>query len=120
MTTLTKQLAELFRKANQAALSADPGEGLENDGGTCNMDCPAFRVDRARESTIRAAAELAGVEVYAFNWFGGRKWFWLRVTLHGQANRRSRMAEAAARVLRSAAEQNTIPGFNACMYCQAD
>jgi hypothetical protein len=124
MATATKskveQLAELFIRASLAAEQADPGEGLENDGGTCNLDSPAFRVDRCREATIRQAADLAGVSVCAFTWFGGRRWYWLNVPLRGQANRRSKMACAAGKVLRDAADAGEIKGLEACMYMQSD
>jgi len=117
---LVEQLADLFRRAEQAALAADPGDGLHNDGGTSNFDTPAFRIERVRQATIETAAKLAGVGVCQFDWFSGKTWYWLHVTLRGQGSRRSKMAEAAARVLRQSAEANEIPGFRACLYCQAD
>lgn len=129
MMTIGKELivdalADLFRRAEAAALAADPGDGLENDGGSCNFDTPAFRVERMQEATIQEAARLAGVRVEPFNWFGGRRWFWLMVTLRGQGNRRSKMMEAAQRVLNAAAPEagrtGIHPGFRACGYYQMD
>ena len=125
MTTMSTQeiqakLTELFIRAEMAALAADPGPGPEHDGGTCNLDSPAFRVDRLRQSVIEAAAKDADLSVTDFTWFRGQRWFWLRTTTNGMANRRSTMAEAADKVLRAAQEANEIPGFHACLYCQAD
>jgi hypothetical protein len=111
-------LATLLLRAKQAATDADPGEGLENDGGTCNLDTPAFRIDRWRESDVMQAAEVAGVQVTAFTWMGGRRWFWLNGCTKGQANRRCRMMEAAQSVIREG--ETLIAGFHACGYCQCD
>jgi hypothetical protein len=119
-SVITDWLADLFARAKQAALDADPGDGPENDGGTCNLDTPAFRAKGCRSSVIQAAAERAGLSVSEFHWFGGKRWWWLHVPLLGQANRRATMAEAAARVLREAAESGEWPAFGACLYCQMD
>lgn len=108
-------LTGLFRRAETAAMEA--GVDLE-DGGTCNLDHPAFRIDRVRESSIQKIATRAGLDVTPFQWFGGRKWFWLNVPLYGQANRRARMAQAASKVLQEG--EKTIKGFSACCYCQMD
>lgn len=112
---IVKKLADLFKRANEAAIAADPGEG--QDGGTCNLDSPAFRIERGRKATIEAAAAEAGVTVYEFDWFR-KKWFWLNVACHGQANRRTTMVQAAGKVLREA--EGTIPGFHASVYYQMD
>jgi len=117
MTTLTKidreTLTQAFREAAAAALAADPGEGLENDGGTCNFDTPAISLPGMREKAVQACAEAAGITASAFDWLGGRRWFFVHVPTFGQANRRTRMAEAACRRLKEL-------GLNAVMYCQAD
>jgi hypothetical protein len=113
-----ERLIDLLQRANAAAVAADPGES--SDGGTCNCDTPAFRIERARETEIEELAQAAGVRVTSFTWFGGRRWFWLNVPLYGQANRRSTMMEAAQRVLRDAEESNLIPGLKTCGYHQMD
>jgi len=113
---LVSKLAAILQRAHAAAVAADPGEG--NDGGTCNMDTPAFRIDRVKETTIQKAANLAGVEVMRFGWLGRDSWYWLRVPLLGQGNRRSTMMKAAQKVLNDSAPQ--IPGFHACGYYQMD
>ncbi len=41
-------LADTFKLAQAAAVAADSGD----DGGTCNMDTPAFTIPRVREATI--------------------------------------------------------------------
>lgn len=111
-------LADLFMEANLTAALADPG--ADQDGGTCNMDSPAFRVKGTKQSTIEAAAKMAGLQVVDFTWFAGQKWYWLGVTLNGQGNRRAAMSTAAAHVLAGAEDAGIIPGFEACQYCQMD
>lgn len=117
-------LADLFRRAEDAAVHADPGDGFENDGGTCNMDTPAFRIDRMPKTVIEEAARRAGVSVCEFTWFGGRRWYWLNVTMNGQGNRRSKMMTAAQRVLNDACPDagrvGIHSGFKACGYYQMD
>jgi hypothetical protein len=115
MTTLAKidraTLIHAFREAAAAALAADPGQ--DADGGTCNFDTPAIRLPGVREKFIRECAAVAGLEASPFDWFGRRRWFFVFVPLKGQANRRSRMAEAATRRLKEL-------GLDAVLYCQAD
>ncbi len=115
MTTLAKidreTLVHAFREAAAAALAADPGP--EADGGTCNFDTPAIRLPGIRERFIRECATAAGISASAFDWLGGRRWFFVFVPMNGQANRRSIMAEAACRRLKQL-------GLPAAMYCQAD
>jgi hypothetical protein len=115
MTTLSKitreTLVHAFREAKAAALAADPGQ--EADGGSCNFDTAAIRLPSVREKFVQECAAEAGISASAFDWFGGRRWFFVFVTMHGQANRRSIMAEAAYRRLKEL-------GLHAAMYCQAD
>lgn len=92
--------------------------------------CEAYYDERTRHAWCRvwtcrnygwSCSDLSynlGVGVSDFNWFGGRRWYWLHVTTNGHANRRSRAAEAATRVLKAAMAE--IPGFHACVYYQAD
>jgi len=110
--TKVETLADIFRQAKLAAEQA--GQNTE-DGGTCNLDSPAFQCKGMRESTIKAAAELAGVDVCDFRWFGG-KWFWLSSFLEGQANRRARMSQAATQVMRELAPE----WMSVCQYCAID
>jgi hypothetical protein len=108
-------LAEILTKAKEAALAADIDH---SDRGTCNCDTPAFRIEGARDSAIQRAAKLAGVECQPFKWFGGQRWYWARVPLHGQGGRREVMMEAAQKVLHDNAHR--IPAMKACGYHQMD
>jgi hypothetical protein len=109
-------LIDAFRRAELASLSAKGDE----DGGTCNIDTPAFRIDRCSEGQIQDAAQRAGVRVDSFTWLGGRRWFWLEVTTYGQGNMLARMSTAASKVLSALETAGTVPGFHACQYCQMD
>lgn len=113
-TKRIKEIAAALTAAANAAREADAANS--EDGGTCNFDAPAFRVERAAEKTIEAAAVEAGLTVCSFTWFG-KKWFWLNVC-EGMANRRSRMATAAAKALREF--EATVKGFHASCYYQMD
>lgn len=96
--------------AERAAIEADPGP--DADGGSCNFDSPVLTLPGARAATVAKIAKEAGVELSETTWLGKRRWF-VRTTTNGQANRRSRMAEAACRVLRNA-------GLDAMMFYHAD
>ena len=114
-----RMLADLLKAAHAAAVAvAEAGAG--EDGGSCNFDTPAFRVDGMQKTTIQKAAEMAGVKVMDIKWLGGQVWFWLIVPTPGMADRRTRCMEAAQRLLNQAAEAATIPGFRACGYYQCD
>ena len=110
-----KLLVEAFKAAEKAAVEADPGQ--DGDGGSCNFDSPSFRVKGIQEKTVDKLAEEAGVRVTSFNRFGSRA-YWLRTTTNGQAMRRTTMAEAATRALRS--YEDKIAGFTAFTYYQVD
>jgi len=115
MTALAKidreTLVHAFREAKAAALAGDPGQ--DADGGTCNFDTPAIRLPGIREKFVAECAAEAGISASAFDWLGGQRWFFVHVPTHGQANRRSIMAEAACRRLKEL-------GLQAVMYAQAD
>jgi hypothetical protein len=106
-------LVAAFKAARQAADTA--GFNAE-DGGTCNLDSPAFRLKGASEAKLRASAQAAGIGVSPFTWFGGRRWFWLTGVTLGQGNRRARMSAAATKALKAA----HVPGLEVCEYCQMD
>lgn len=93
-------LALALRRAEAAAIAADPGEN--GDGGSCNFDTVVLRLPGWRAKDIAKAAELSGVRVEKM----GSKWlgatgYWVWCTMHGQANRRTAMMEAAYKVLRN-------------------
>jgi hypothetical protein len=110
------KLTGYLKRAAEAAKAADPGP--DADGGTCNFDSPAFRLDRVPQKDIEAAAEAAGVRVVDFTWFAGSRWFWLSGVTNGQGNRRTRMMEAAQAVLDEAAAE--IPCMCSSGYYQMD
>ena len=110
------KLAQALRESCNAATQAEPGD----DDGSCNLDQPVIRIPGAKGSaTIRAAAQLAGVEVDCFEWIGG-SWFFVRCPLSGMAEKRSRMAIAASRVLEELANSGSVPGLRATCWLQAD
>jgi hypothetical protein len=110
---LHAQLVTAFRAAREAANDA----GLnDEDGGTCNLDSPAFRLKGVTKRVIERAARQAGCGVSDFTWFGGHRWFWLQCGLLGQGNRRSRMSRAATDALKEA----NVSGMEVCEYCQMD
>jgi hypothetical protein len=76
-----KTLVHAFREATAAALAADPGQ--EADGGSCNFDTAAIRLPGVRERLVLECAAEAGISASAFDWFGGRRWFFVFVTMHG-------------------------------------
>lgn len=105
-------MAEAFRVAKAAGLAA----ATDEDGGTCNMDSPAFRVKGVRAALVHQAAEMAGVTVCDFKWWSGSRWWWLGGFLQGQGNCRQRMSTAATQALKAAK-----PDFmEVCQYCQMD
>lgn len=118
-TERIEALAEVLRAGVAGALAADPGPGQEHDGGSCNFDTPAFRVEGMRRAGIEQAAALAGISVTEIRWFGCR-WYWAGVPLNGQAERRSRMSGAADRAMREQAERRPVDGLKLCEYQQAD
>lgn len=113
-----KVLTEGFKLAKAAAQAADPGDGLENDGGTCNFDSPAFNIPRINTTVLEQAAADSGCRVNDFTWFG-KRYYWLGVDTKGQANRRTRMAEAAYRVLKDYLSA-TMPQAHVAFYQQMD
>lgn len=124
MTKKEKRIAELAEAFETAKKSAEAYQNSD-DGGSCNLDSPTIyykrsgdpeRLGKSAELTaddVQKAAEMAGVSVWQWklwksscfvvNWSGMR----------GQANRRSRMAEAFSKSLEKS-------GFGAGMFCQAD
>jgi len=104
-------LVNALKAAEKAALEADPGPGLENDGGTCNMDSPMIYLPGVRAAKITAAAKEAGIEVDRLHGRAG-EWF-VRTTTNGQANRRTLMARAACKAIK-------LAGFQGRMFFHAD
>ena len=108
-------LAKCLDLAKQAAIEAGKNE---EDGGTCNLDCPAFQIPGMPDSIIQTAATVAGVTCSKFKWFGAKRWYWVTGFLLGQGNRRSRMSDAATKMLKQCLAE--YPEIKVCEYCQMD
>lgn len=83
------------------------------DGGTCNFDAPVLHLDRWNAKKIKQAAEEAGSG--AFRWTCGKFMMgWVFATKSsGQANRRTRRAEAISEALKA-------KGYDASVYYAMD
>lgn len=90
-------LIEALKRANEAAISADPGP--DDDAGTCNFDSPAIKLPRMRNDAAEQVSQITGVRLAKFSAWGSG-WFWVLVDMRGQGNRRTKMMEAALKVLK--------------------
>lgn len=83
------------------------------DGGTCNFDAPVLRLDRWNAKKIKQAAEEAGSSAFKWDW-GRTVMGWVfSPKSSGQANRRSRRAEAISEAMKA-------KGYDAGMYYAMD
>jgi hypothetical protein len=91
------QWADALKEANQAALDAKQGD----DGGTCNFDTPVLDFTGWRPTQIEVLSRLSGIPVgeKMNGYWKNCRFVW--VILEGQANMRSRMAEAAVKKLQA-------------------
>jgi hypothetical protein len=103
------KLIETIKRANKAALLIDN----EEDGGTCNFDTAIIKLDRWREEEIQQVSKETGIRIgeRLSGWHKGFRFVFTE--MYGQANRRTRMAEAAYKSLEK-------DGFEVSMYYQAD
>lgn len=104
-----------FDKLEADILTADKtAQAVTNkeDGGTCNFDTPVINLGKLRKADRKRLAMLDwNVEpVESTVWKG---WYYVFVTLDGQAACRTRMAQAAVKSL-------TESGWDAVVYYQAD
>lgn len=102
------KLRDDLKALQKVAETADSPE----DGGTCNFDAPSIEWNRANEKKMKQAAKEAGTGVFKWKLYGHTRWVF-SVPGGGQANRRSRKAEAMTEYLKA-------KGYNAMTYCQAD
>ena len=82
------------------------------DGGTCNFDSVILKIKIPAELAPQTWVQLDKMLVRDY----GRMWrgcYMVDIPLSGQANRRTRMAEAACKELNNA-------GYNAFLYYQCD
>ena len=106
-------LVKAFKDAVAAALAADAGPGLENDGGTCNYDTPVIILKGCRLGQVEAAAKQAGITTDKMSGRHCAGNYFVYVPLHGQAMRRTKMAEAATKSLKAS-------GYEARTWYHAD
>lgn len=100
-----------FDKLERALMNADKAArqfAESKDSGTCNFDTPVIRI-KATEKQM-ASLDYKVIKVDEKGW---RDCWFVFIPLMGQANRRTRMAEAAARSL-------IADGFEAGVYYQMD
>lgn len=110
---LTGKYAKLrddLREALRIGRAAE--DAAPEDGGTCNFDAAAIRLPRWNSALIEQAAQEAGSHCFDWNLWGTKSWVFCPDT-RGQANARSRNAEAMTRALQAM-------GYDAMDYCQAD
>lgn len=100
-------LTHAFTAARQAAEAVE-----SNDGGTCNLDTPIVYLNGVRRTVVEEAAEAAGINVDKTRFFGRPCWF-VFVPMRGQAELRSKCAEAACRALKA-------QGLESSVWYQAD
>lgn len=108
-------LIQGFKDAAQAAREA--AVRVLYDGGACNFDTPAFRIERVHKPTLMALVAPSGLTVSEFTWFG-KKWFWLNLPTYGQGDRRTRASQAAVDVLNQLVTK--VPGLQVRHYMQMD
>lgn len=83
------------------------------DGGTCNFDAPVLHLERWNAQKIKQAAKEAGGSAYQWKW-GRTVMGWVfSPRSSGQANRRSRRAEAISNAM-------AAKGYSAGMYYAMD
>lgn len=92
-----EKIKAAFLAAKTAGLKADPG--ADHDGGTCNFDTPEFRMKGARATVLEKIAASVGLYVTRRMGGYGSGYFLLGGCSHGQAARRTTMAEAATKAL---------------------
>ena len=110
--TTPKFSADKLVEALQAAAKAAEDAAQCEDGGTCNFDTAVLRLPGVRETKVQEAAQRAGVRLEKIE-FLGRPGYFVFVGFAGQANRRTRQAEATAKALKS-------HGFRVAMWYHAD
>lgn len=83
------------------------------DGGTCNFDAPVLHLDRWNAAKIEQAAEEAGGGAFKWTWSGKLMGWVFDTNSSGQANRRSRRAEAISAAMKK-------KGYSASVYYAMD
>lgn len=108
-----KAVTEALQQAREVAKLADPVE----DWGTCNLDSVVLRFPKGtRKAAIREMLGKGEDDQPLSGWMWDRCWF-IDVGALGQAERRSKMTEAAHRYL---TEKLEPMGIDVRMYYQMD
>jgi hypothetical protein len=103
----TLDLNKLMNDIAYAAAVAIMYDEVE-DGGSCNFDTPMVELKLTKKEREAVAEFLTPVGERGY-----KNWYFVEVSLCGQGNRRTKMAEAAAQTLAEA-------GYNASVYYQLD
>lgn len=90
--------------ANNAASMYDEVE----DGGSCNFDSPIINIKLTRKERESLKDFLMPVGLKGY-----KDWYFVMIVIWGQGNRRTAMAEAAAKYMKDA-------GYNASVYYEMD
>ncbi len=104
------KLRDDLKKALQAGRAVEEAE--PEDGGTCNFDAASISLPRWNTEKVKQAAKEAGTGCYIWDLYGIKR-FVFSPNTHGQANARSRNAEAMTAALKEM-------GYDAIEYCQMD
>ena len=96
---LTGKYAKLRDDLKIALAAGIAAEGTE-DGGTCNFDACAVKLPRWKKALVKQAAEEAGTGMWIWDFYG-HKDFVFEPNTRGQANKRSRNADAMTACMRS-------------------
>lgn len=89
----SKELSKL-REAMILANDYASAFASNNDGGTCNFDCPIVKINRLTKKQAES------LPFRVSKCYGGGGWWHVHCELYGQGYRRTAMAEAFARKMR--------------------
>ena len=95
------------------AYAATQGLEATEDGGTCNFDSPVLELERWNANKVKQAAEEAGGSAFKWDWGRFVMGWVINPCSSGQANRRTRRAEAISEYLKT-------KGYETSMYYQMD
>ena len=104
-----EELIALNNSLIKAAKAAKEFENFGNDGGSCNLDFPAIKID-IRKNEIAKLDYKLGYKLNTKLWKGWRP---IEIPLEGMASRRTRMAEAAVKSMKE-------DGYDVRVYYQLD
>ena len=102
-TDLNKLMNDILNANNEPFMYSEV-----EDGGSCNFDTPMMKIKLSRKEREQMKDFLTPVDMRGY-----RDHYFVEIPLKGQANRRTVMAEAAARFLKA-------EGYEASVYYQLD